>query len=257
MADKNIEINLKDVRLSFVNVFEPQEFVDKVTGHVSWKRNLSILVPKLLPNAITLSDGTVLPAGSKNPVVKQLAAAMKQAIENTWPGQDKKIPTDRRCVRDGEPIDADTVDPEVAGSGTRYALYEGYAGHIFVSANKGVKAKSKEEAVAAPMNVKVIGPRKTAKKEDGTPTFPTLRESDGLIYSGCYANVLIRIYGYDGKKDENPDRVNASLEIIQFKRHGDAFGAKAPDADAVMDEEGEDGFDVPGAAPPPEEDDIG
>ena len=55
--------------------------------------------------------------------------------------------------------------------------------------------------------------------------------------------MIIRVYGYDGSKAENPDRVNASLEAIKFKRHGEAFGAKGVDADAAFDEEDDDDLD--------------
>lgn len=240
--DKNIEIVLKGIRLpsgetdgtprlSFLNVFEPQEFIDEEKGTVRFTRNLNALIPKKLKD------------GSPNPLVKTLNEAVKKAIENTWPGGTKKIPPERRCVRDGEPIDPDTVDENVKGSGTRYPLYEGYEGHIFVSANKAVKAKTREEASRSPNNVQCKGPRKTAKRADGTPCFPILTEADGLLYSGAYADVIIRIYGYDGK-GKNPDRVNASLEAIKFVRHGEAFGAKKVDADAAFDEEdGDEGYD--------------
>jgi hypothetical protein len=240
MADKNVEVLLKDVRLSFFNGFEPQEFTDEVTGKKRWTYNTNALVPKKLPN------------GAPNPVVKQLGDAMKQAIENTWPGADKKIPPERRCVRDGEPIDPDTIDPDVAGSGQRFPLYEGYEGHVFISANRSVKSAD------APNPVQLIGPKKTAKNDRGEAIFPRLKVSDGLLYSGCFANVLVRIYGYDGK-GKNPDRVNASLEIVQFKRHGEAFGAKQVNADAYMEEEDSDDGDAfgPGASAPLDDDGIG
>lgn len=255
--DKNIEVILKGVklssgelvatpRLSFLNVFEPQEFVDEEKGTVRFTRNVNALIPKKLPD------------GSPNPLVKTLNEAVKKAIENTWPGGQKKIPPERRCVRDGEPIDPDTVDENVKGSGTRYPLYDGYEGHIFVSANKAVKAKSRDEANAAKNNVQCKGPRKTAKRSDGTPCFPTLTDADGLLYSGVHADVIVRIYGYDGK-GKNPDRVNASLEAIKFVLHGEAFGAKQVDADAAFDEEDGDegGFEASGGAAPDEDDDVG
>jgi hypothetical protein len=227
MAKENIELTLKGVRLSFLNVFAPQEFTDENTGTVRYTYNTNILIPKKLPD------------GGKNPMVAELNAALKKAIDTTWPGGDKKIPSERRCLRDGEPIDEDTKDPDVPGSGTRYPLYDGYAGHYFISANRPHKTKAGKDNPP-----QLLGPRKTARREDGTPCFPRLKESDGLLYSGCFADVIIRIYGYDGKKDDNPDRVNANLEAIKFVRHGEAFGAKPVDADKAFDEEeGDDEFD--------------
>ena len=232
-TEKNQELILKDVRLSFAqHLFEPQEFKDdKDPTKVRYTYNVNALIPK------KLADGT------PNPQVKVLQEALKKALEAGWPGQGKMIPPERRCVRDGEPIDPDTVDPDVAGSGTRRPLYDGYEGCFFVSANRAVEAKD------SPNPVQLLGPQKTAKKADGTPCFPRLTRSDGLLYSGCYADVIIRIYPYDGK-GKNPDRLNASLEAVKFKRHGTAFGAKPVDADSMFDEEpADDGFDSPGAAP--------
>lgn len=238
MADKNIEIQLKGVRASFLNVFESQEFKDEETGKVRYSRNVNLLIPK------RLADGT------KNPVVAQLSDAMKQALESHWPGQEKKIPSDRRCVRDGEPIDPDTIDADVPGSGTRFPLYDGYAGHYFVSANKGCEGPN------SPNLVQLLGPKKTAKKEDGTPCFPTIKKEDGLLYSGCWVDAIIRIYPLDGK-GKFPDRINASLEALKFKRHGDAFGAKPVDAQNVFDEEGDDEGTNQTAQRPADDDGIG
>ncbi|HEY3815455.1 MAG TPA: ssDNA-binding protein [Caulobacteraceae bacterium] len=243
MADKNIEIKLKGVRLSFLHAFEPQKFVDKDTGVVRWSYNTNILVPKKLED------------GSKNPMVKVLSEAMKEVIEAKWPGQEKKIPTERRCVRDGEPIDQDTVDSDVPGSGSRYALYDGYEGHYYVSAAQAVESET------SPNPVQLLGPKKTAKREDGTPCFPRIRKEDGLLYSGCWADVIIRVYAYDGTKNNYPNRVNASLEAIKFVRHGEAFSAKPIDADAAFDEEEDDeGFNGSGpaaASRPADDDGIG
>lgn len=224
-TDKDQELVIKDVRLSFLNVFRPQKFEDEKTGVVRYTYNANILIPKKLAD------------GSANPQVKLLSEAMKSALEKTWPGQKKVVPPERRCVRDGEPIDPDTVDEDVAGSGTRVPLYDGYEGHVFISANRSVDGPD------APNPIQLLGPKKTDKDKQGKPCFPRLKQSDGLLYSGAYADVIIRIYGYDGK-GKNPDRINASLEAIKFVRHGEAFGAKPVDADSLFDEEdGDDGMD--------------
>lgn len=221
---KNVELVLKNVRLSFLHVFEPQVQVNEKTGKDSYSYSATALIPK------KLADGTV------NPQIKVIQEAMRTAQEGTWAGQSKSIPPDRRCFRDGEPIDPDTVDPDVPGSGARRALYDGYAGHMFLAAKRSIKNP------AAPNPVQLLGPKKTAKDSQGRPCFPRLTEADGLLYSGAYADLIVRIYGYDGKKDGNPDRINASLEAIKFVRHGEAFGAKAVDADSMFDEEADDGF---------------
>lgn len=239
----DLEIRLKDVRLSFLNCFAPQKFVDEKTGTERYTYNTNILIPKKLAD------------GSPNPQVKELAEAMKTALAKTWPDGKKVIPPERRCVRDGEPVDPDTIerdddDNAIAGTGTKVPLYDGYEGHIFVSANRSV------DGPESPNPVQLLGPKKTAKNDRGDAVFPRLKQADGLLYSGCYANVIIRIYGYDGK-GKNPDRINASLEAIQFKRHGEAFGAKPIDADVAFDEEDDDdGMEVGGGASASEADDL-
>lgn len=222
--DDDQTVMLRNVRISFVHVFEPQKMVDKKTNQTRWAYNLNALIPK------RLEDGT------PNPMVKTLQDAMKKALEKTWPGQKKVIPPERRCVRDGEPIDPDTVDPDVPGSGERSPLYDGYAGHVFVSANRSV------EGPDVPNPVQLLGPKKTAVV-NGKPAFPRLKKSDGMLYSGCYADVIVRIYGYDGSKNEVPDRINASLEAVKFVKHGEAFGAKPIDADNAFEEEDDDDND--------------
>lgn len=211
MADTNVEVKLKDVRLSFDNLFEPQGQKSDKTGELAYSYNCVFLLDK----------------DKHADQIKAIQDAMIKARDLKWPGQEMKIPAERRCMRDGEPADPDT--------GVRSPLYDGYANCMFLSAKHNVKAKD------SPNPVSLIGPRKGA---DGK--FPRLKP--GELYGGCYVNALVRIYGYDGSRDGNPNRINCSLEVVQFKRAGDAFGAKPVDADAVMDEEeGEDAFDNGGA----------
>jgi hypothetical protein len=162
-------------------------------------------------------------------VVKEIQDAMKDAMAARWGDNAPKIPAERRCFRDGEPKDVD--------SGEREALYDGYEGMCFLSANKGVANPDVDNPVI------LIDSR---KGPDGK--FPRLRKADGKLYSGCYADVIVRIYGFDGGKLNVPNRVNASLEAVKFVKHGDAFGARPVDADRAFDEEdAEDGFDAPAA----------
>lgn len=63
---------------------------------------------------------------------------------------------------------------------------------------------------------------------DKTP----LNEEDGVIYSGCYVDAIIRIWAQDNKYGK---RINASLEAVRFRRDGEAFGAAPPDPDEFDD----------------------
>ena len=208
--NKNIEVVLKGVRASFMNVVTPKARKSDAGDLTGYNFESSFLIPK-----------------EDDKQVEMLRAAMRQALEGRWPGQGMKIPADRRCVRDGEPKDPDT--------GEVSALYEGYDGCFFVSCNRGVSIDEWEVQKKNP--VQLLGPRKDA---DGK--FPRMSgpEASKHFYSGGYYDVVIRIYGYDGSKQGNPNRINASLEAVKFKGHGEAFGMKAVDADNLFDEEPED-----------------
>lgn len=244
MAGKDIEIQLKGVRLSFADIYEPKARTDndgKPTGE--YYRGANFLIPKKLAD------------GSDNPQVEIVRDAMRQALENEWPGLGKKIPPERRCFRDGEPKDEET--------GERSPLYDGYEGCYFLSANKAVKATG-EAALKEPNNVQILGPTKSIIDDaTGNARFPMIhRGEDGeRPYAGCYVDAIVRIYAYNGKGQANrPDRINASLEAIKFKRHGESFGAKPVDAQNKFEEEegDDDGFTSKPAAKSsaPDDDDI-
>lgn len=70
-------------------------------------------------------------------------------------------------------------------------------------------------------------------------------EIDDTFYSGCYLNVMIRPWFFNGKakgaKKDYPKRVSAGLTGVQFVRDGESFGAsRVNDDDAWGSVEGED-----------------
>jgi hypothetical protein len=201
--DKNIEVRLKNVRLSFAWLFAPQPRKDDDGKIKGWSYGGSFLIPK------DTAEGKVTIAAVKD--------ALRLARDSRWPPTDgvpKKFKADKMCLRDGDEED-----------------WDGYAGHMYVSASRPVKQQDSKNPVA------LIDSRKGA---DGK--FPRLTEASGKLYSGCYVNAILRIYGYDGSKHGYANRLNASLEGVQFLRHGDAFGAKPLDADSAFEDEGpEDG----------------
>ena len=58
--------------------------------------------------------------------------------------------------------------------------------------------------------------------------------NSGLIFSGCYVNVVIDVYAYDAEEGKG---VTASLEGIQLKKKGEALGITQIDAQDEFDEE--------------------
>lgn len=190
----NIEIKLTDVRLSFADIFEAKAFGDDPDGRPRFSANF--LIDKI----------------KQKDQAEKVSAAVKKAIAAKWPTNPPKLGADKKCFRDGEPKDEETEE--------RTPLYEGYAGHYFVSA-----------ASPADRPPVIIDSRKGA---DGK--FPRLTQKDGKPYAGCYVNAVIRVWAQDSQTWGR--RVNASLEAIQFARHGEAFGATRIDAESTFDDLG-------------------
>jgi len=70
---------------------------------------------------------------------------------------------------------------------------------------------------------------------DGSREAITEEESEGKIYAGCYVNAVVSIYAIsDIKKGGNG--IFATVEAVQFSKHGTAFGAAAVDVYDAFDE---------------------
>ncbi len=242
MADnKNIRITLKDVRGSFLHLVKPQERTNddgKLTGYVF---NGNFLIPKLID-------------GKKNPLAVEIAEASKKVIEARWPGQNKVIGANERCFYDGEPRQKDEEGNPV---GDPTPLYDGYAGCYVLSASNGVSIEDWEDHKKNP--VQLLGPRKE-KQEDGSMKFPRLKgpEAEKRFYSGGFYDVVVSIYAYDGAKKGHKNRVSASLDVVKFKRDGQAFGAAPINAEEFLDDEDDDALDdgLGGGTDSSEDDDL-
>lgn len=266
---KNIEIKLRRVPISFVEVFEPVQGSDD-KGNPTDRFYLSTSI---------LLDKDTEAGKAQTAAIRQ---GMKDARAAEWGDEKVSIGAQALCLQDGEPIDPDTIEYDadekpIPGTGTRVARWAGYEGRMYVSANKPIgtktsKPKTMEEARAILRDnnpVQILGPRKTAQDRNGTPIFPTLTDKDGLIYSGAICDVIIKIYPYNGtgkggNGKNHPHRINASLEAIKFVEHGVRFGGGKPvDAQNAFDEEeDEDGADAPATGgatsqPDPMDDPLG
>ena len=90
--------------------------------------------------------------------------------------------------------------------------YEGYAGNMYIRASNKV--------------------RPLVLNRDKTP----LTEQDGVIYSGCYVEVIMSFWAQDNKWGK---RVNANLRGVRFHSDGEAFsGGGTASVDEFGDEEG-------------------
>lgn len=197
MAEKKVdigEVKLKNVRLSFAHLFEPQEGkVDDETGLKGEdKYNCSFLIAKTSPE------------GKAN--IAAVKAAAERIKKAKWGDNIPKLKPEKVCLRDGDLED-----------------YDGYEGMAYVSASNTRQP--------------VLIDRKKGK--DGK--WIKLTGSEGLLYSGCYVNGIIRLWAQDNKHGK---RVNASLEAVQFLAHGDAFGARPVDADEAFSDDDAFGDDA-------------
>jgi len=170
-----MKIKLTNVRLSFPDLFEAEAF--KPGDQPKFKA--TFLIPK------------------NSPLVKDIERAAVDALNAKFPGKGELIRkqiagnNNKCCIQDGDLTE-----------------YDGYAGHIAVSAKSAVR----------PLVIDA----------DKSP----LSEQDGVIYAGCFVNASIEFFAYD----QQGRGLSASLRGVQFFRDGDAFtGGGAADVDDFDD----------------------
>lgn len=85
--------------------------------------------------------------------------------------------------------------------------------------------------------------RPTARKRNGEVM--TAEEADDAFYGGCWANILIRPWYFNGKAKGStktyPKRICCGIVAVQFVRDDDAFGEGRVTDDGVFDEVSDDG----------------
>lgn len=94
--------------------------------------------------------------------------------------------------------------------------YDGFSGMLYISANSKIRPP-------------VFHPNEI---DPTTKQLRLVREEEGLVYAGCYGNVMVDIYAQkDHPKGGN--RINTQLMGLQYVGKGDAFGGgKVADASA-------------------------
>lgn len=220
MAETPIgEVILKNVRLSFVALFKPGEPQKNDEGEmVPGKYKANLLNPK---------EGHDDYDPENHPQnMKKLKAASEQVKTEKWGKPEKwpKFKPEKVFLRDGN-----------------LENWDGYEGCFYVSANNP--------------NQPVLVDR----KKDAKGKWIELTVQNGgprLLYSGAWANVIVRIWAQDHIK--HGKRLNASIESVQFLRHGEAFsGAKPVDPnDKFSDSDvGEDEADQLGGSSENEDED--
>ena len=184
-------VMLKNVRLSFASLFEPDE-MENEDGTIRRTFKANFLIAKE-------DDGFSAANLAKIKKAAEEAKATKWGSDKkNWP----KLRPDKICLRDGDLED-----------------WDGYAGMWYLSANTPEKRP----------------PSVVTNRKDANGRWVPAREGEeGCPYSGCYVNALVRIWVQDNKYGK---RINASLESVQFRADGEAFGAAPVDPNDVFDDD--------------------
>lgn len=168
-------------------------------------KNVRASFPKYFTAESFAGDPTSKPAYSgsfllppNHPQMKALKAAIQQVAKEKWAEKAAAVmkgieAKDACCLHDGD----------------AKADMDGYAGNFYLSARSYTR----------PLVI----------DRDKTP----LTEADGVIYGGCFVNVLVDIYAQDSQYGK---RINAVLKGVQFLRDGDSFGGGAPASPDAFDD---------------------
>jgi hypothetical protein len=127
-----------------------------------------------------------------HPAIKELQAAEEQVAKEKW---EAKGPATLKAIR--------AAGKGVVKDGDLKAQYAGFEGNAFVS----MRSENRPN---------VFG----RNNEQVT-------EADGVVYSGCYAHVVLEVWPQDNSYGK---RINAQVTGVRFSRDGDSFGGGATPA---------------------------
>lgn len=139
-----------------------------------------------------------------HPQVKQIEAAIVAVATAKWGPE--KAPTVLKSLKAANKI--------CVYDGDSKADYAGYAGNLFINASNEI--------------------RPLVLSRSRTP----LSASDGVIYSGCFVNVMLQFWAQDSQ--QYGKRINASLMGVQFWADGERMSggavASVNDFEAIPEE---------------------
>lgn len=193
-------IILKDVRLSYPDLF---------------KRGRP---PKDKPNEPGKYGAQFIfdPESPAGKLARETLIAVAQAeFGPNWQNIMTVMEKSKKCVRKG--------NENLTQDG---AIRDGYKDKLYVVARNKVQ----------PL---IIGPARTMPAGTNTSThsdgFPILTESDGKPYGGCIVSAKVTFRAMKAKGDL-PAQVFATLQTVQFRGDGEAFGAAPGTAEGMDDE---------------------
>jgi len=192
------DLKLKDVRLSFPTLGEPEYYQGK----------------KQRPDDQRRWSGTFLiPTGS--PMKEQIEEVMKEVAKAKWGAKWEAVwnaldgDTKLSCFTDG-----------------KKKAYEGYQGHWALTSHR---KESEGRPGVFDTDRSPIFYGKNATGKDGEGPNDMYPGKAGRVYGGCYVNAHVNFWAQD---NSNGKGIRCELVAIQRNRDGDAFsGGMAPDAD--------------------------
>lgn len=200
----------------------PKDQTDKQAGNIVLK-NVRLAFGQGLFEKQTANGGEGKAAFSSSFIIapedKANLALLKKAIRDAalrkWSKKAEAVlkeleRKDRTCLHDGDDK----------------SQYDGFEGNMYVSTRSDTR------------------PSAFDNDKDKTP----LTKEDGKIYSGCYVDASINIWGQDNKFGK---RINAQIRGVRFRKDGDSFsgGGSADESDFDDLSDGADADDI-------EEDDL-
>lgn len=146
--------------------------------------------------------------------IKKVKAAMDKAALGVWKTKEKadkiraKLDSDRSGLRDGD--DCTNKEGDV---------YAGYEGMKVLGATNGRKPKVLRR------DKSVIDSTESAE-----------------IYAGCYVNAVVSVWATNSEK-HGGNGIFATLEIVQYAKAGEPFGAAELDEDDYLEDMGDEDDD--------------
>lgn len=190
-------VKLKNVRLSFPHIYEAQER-ENDDGTTRENFNCALMIPK---------DHDQI-----DQIKKALKRAGLEARKKAWGDDEKnwpKIPGHRQFFKDGDNEDHTERDE--------------YADHFFINASA---PKSRPPSVV------------TNRKDKNNKWIEAEQGGKNSPYAGCYVIAIIEVWAQKKDTKKNiPNRLNATIEIVQFYADGEPFGAQRADPNDLLDDD--------------------
>jgi len=201
-----MQIEIRDVRLNFVNVFVARAADASKPESKTFSCSATFAKPDH-PCLILPTDAEKA-AGPCKPKSSMLSTVIEQVGKDKWGAKAPEILKGLRLA-----------NKALIQNGDTKAQYPGFAGVFFInSSNKSRPGVVDQNKVA-------------------------LAAEDGKPYSGCYGRLLVDVWAMDNQFGK---RICATLGAVQFWQDGDAFGGSrvADTNDFASYEEGADAADL-------------